>query len=116
MQQGGIARQHIPATVQYVRRRRNAVHAVGQSGGQRSDKVFAVFGIGALGQLEQVMAFGPRQAKHRSQSGQDAGRYGHIAPLLYPGVPGNADAAQLGQLFRSEETTSELPSLMRTPY
>src|SRR3546814_20425670 len=39
---------------------------------------------------------------HRSQSGQDAGRYGHIAPLLYPGVPGNADAAQLGQLFAAQ--------------
>src|SRR5690606_10678099 len=48
------------------------------------------------------MALRPRQAKHRSQPGPYAGRDRYVPPLLYPGVPGNTDTGQLGDLFAAQ--------------
>ena len=96
--QGLVPGQQVPGAVQHIGGRADRVHA----GAQRSWRAAGVarrLRIGAVGQLEQIGAFGARQLQHAGDARPDRGRHRHFAALFDPGVPGDADAAQLGHFL-----------------
>ncbi|CUJ71991.1 Uncharacterised protein [Achromobacter xylosoxidans] len=94
-----ITGQHVPGPVQHVGRRGDGVHALAQRPGRPHRIVARMLRVGTVGQVEQIGPLGPRQLQHPRDARPDRRRYRHLAPLLDPGVPGDADAAQLRHLF-----------------
>src|SRR5690606_30271330 len=58
--------------------------------------------VGALGQLEQISPLRARQLQDAGNARPYGGRHRHFAALLDPRIPGDADAAQLGDFFAAQ--------------
>src|SRR5262249_24913748 len=64
--------------------------------------VVRALGIALAGNFEQIAALGARQAQSACEARKRRRRDGHIASLLDPGVPGDAQSAELGDLLGAQ--------------
>ena len=54
------------------------------------------------GETEEMGAFGRLQLERASDAGQDLGRHPNVPALFEPGVPGEADAGEVGDLLPAQ--------------
>src|SRR5690606_3325653 len=73
-----------------------------QRRGWRRDDSAVMIRVTDIGQFKQIGSLGPGHLQYGSQPRPYCGRHRHITSLLNPGVPGNADIAQLGHLFTTQ--------------